>query len=59
MSKVLHASIGLREVIFLNSRKLKIMVGVKVFAMKNIVMDRILVGKTFDIMAILPKFGAI
>ena len=56
MSKVLHASIGLREVIFLNSRKLKIMVGVKVFAMKNIVMERILASRTFDIRAILPIF---
>ena len=32
------------------------MVGVKVFAKKNIVMERILVGRTFDIRAILPIF---
>ena len=30
------------------------MVGVKVFAMKNIVMKQILVGRTFDIRTILP-----
>ena len=39
-------------IFFSNSRKLKIMVGVN--AMKNIVMARILVGRTFDIRAILP-----
>ena len=32
------------------------MVGVKVFAMKNIVMKRMLVSRTFDIRAILPIF---
>ena len=41
---------------FSNFRKLKIMVGVKVFAMKNIYTERILVGRTFDIRAILPIF---
>ena len=41
---------------FSNSRKLKIMVGVKVFAMKSRVTERILVGRTFDIWAILPLF---
>ena len=59
MPNVLPTSIGWGDHFFSNSRKLKTMVGVKVFAMKNIVMERILVGRTFDIMAILPKFGAI
>ena len=41
---------------FSNSRKLKMMVGVKVFAMKNIDTERILVGGAFDIRAILTLF---
>ena len=53
MSKVLPTSI--REgSFFLNPRKLQIMVGVN--AMKNIVMERILVDRTFDIRAILAIF---
>ena len=56
MSKVLPTSIRGGVIFFSNSRKLKIMVGVKVFAMKNIVMERILVGRTFDIRALFPIF---
>ena len=56
MSKVLPTSIAGVN-FFSNSRKFKIMVWVKVFAMKNIVMERILVARTFDIRAISPIFG--
>ena len=56
MSKVVPTSIGWGS-FFLNSRKLKIMVSVKVFAMKNIVMERILLGRIFDIRAIFSIFG--
>ena len=56
MSKGLPTSIGWGVHFFSNSRKLKIMVGVKVFAMINIVMERILVGRTSDIRSILPIF---
>ena len=41
---------------FSNSHKLKIMVGAKVLAIKNIVIERILGGRTFDIRAILPIY---
>ena len=43
--------------IFSNSRKLKMKVGVKVFAMKNIETERILGGRTLDIREIFPIFG--
>ena len=52
MSKVLPTSVGGRSFFFPNSRKLKIMVCVN--AMKNIVIERIFVGRMFDIKAILP-----
>ena len=51
-----NAKIGGGVKKFSNSRKLKIMVGVKVFAMKIIYTERILGGRTFDIRAILPIF---
>ena len=56
MSKVLPTSIGWGGLFFSNSHKLKIMVGAKVFAIKNSVIERILGDRTFDIRAILPIF---